>query len=1718
MPKATKYNAFGGVFTPSVLTILGVIMYSRLGIVVGEAGIIGALVIVFVSHIISITTGLSVSSIATDKKVKAGGLYYILSRSLGLPIGGAIGITLVLGTALSISLYLVGFAESFNNFLEYQLGLPVFLVEPYAIQITGTLILTFLTIISLISTSLVIKTQYYIMAAIFLSLVSILVGGAFLSHGFEAQQTFWFSPQMASRSASELFGIFFPAVTGFTAGVAMSGDLRDPKRAIPIGTMAAIAVGFLVYVGLTFFIGFQLDNEALRTDTNILSKITVFADRGAPFLLAGFWGATLSSALGGLLGAPRILQAISLDKITPKIFAHGVGTSNEPRNALLFTIIIAEFGILIGELDRIAEVVSMFYLTAYGFINLTSLLESWSGSEFRPQFKIPGWVSLLGTIATFVVMFQLNAVAMLVAFIIIGALFLYLKRKQVSLGFGDIWQGVWSEVVRLALYRMSRRSAEDRRNWRPNIILFSGGSEKRPHLVDFGQWVVGRLGVLSNFDLVENKDAKVLFTKSQQVVTKEDDSLGVFTRRYQCRDIYLGIESIAETYGFSGIEPNTILMGWARRSAQRNDFVRTLEKLHLLDYNLLLVDYDDRVGYGKEQSIDIWWQGHTSDIMFALTTLRFLTSSSVWKRSKVRLLVILEADHINILQLERKIEELLEEQRVVAEVRIIENDTQKRSFGEIVYTESLETDLIFLELPPLSAENQDEFFSQTNQLCKQLGTVVLYRAASQFSEVTLDIDLHPPENRVVKEEQPPETPEAFPEIVPDQEISWTPPQEKALEARLQYLKDSMDEWVGQYYEDYLHNIEIEYQKMLEQVLRLWQHHEAPKPATFVWRRTDTREQSSKEALLSELASVFAQFYNRQAELEKDLLRNGQRMLQAVRERFIRDSPNILEQTYFKGGLRQKPNYPEVLRNFSWQERLLAWFSSGKITHHFRYEALLSYFLWKEFEENYFRFMENYLSEGWHFHEQLQKTFRQMNEADVQEREALEEGILRLIAENKRRFQKLIENWKLANVRLVGQLSEDVNLLVVNQKVRHEYKLRRTGKRQLEAQLDVLDRWVEQLPLMVRSAEVYLILQTFGKRFRKVVRQFQEELRKHLYHQSVEPLQQLRQQLEKLKEEGIPDKDKLNALRFREGQPDYPQEVIDSFLLNFKGSTHYLPTQVRLLSTETIRHLLDTNWDEEPEEVTFSLPTVVNYSVQTHFTEPTLQKINQAHDYVHQSYSLGLDVVRILSFSLNNPVQDEPESHLHDQEQLQKDLVRLVDEEIRRIDQQQDELETQIAILLEQIEIKSVKALEQFTPDRITALAENLDKYLRSQNRIRALNRFSKLSRQFSQRTQNYLTDFVFRQQERLQLPLRQPEAPTEQLAAFAYALTPKPKVLERLPFYYKQLFLRQHTTSKELWQGRERELSQVQEALERHRAGYGGALLITGEPGAGKAHLTDYVIEHFLSREQVYTIDPPRGGSAEMSVFRRIFRKSVRLYGSFQTLLDRLPEGSVLVFNHIEMWWERHPDGQKVVQALENMIRTYSRKHLFILNANHYTLNFWEQQGQFRRSFLQTITCLPLTGKELQQVILLRHQSSRMEFVWDGEHESKLSAWQRSRLFHQYFQFSKGNVGTALQGWMSHIERIEDQTVYIRLPKTPNIQVLATLEREEHILLTQLLLHKQLSLSRLARIMDKDSDLLFQRLKDLQHIGLTQSSGEFWQLNRFTQPFVVRFLESEHYI
>ncbi len=462
-------GTFGGVFVPSLLTILGVIMYLRFGWVVGNVGLLGSLIIVTLSTSITFLTALSIAAIATDQVIKGGGAYYMISRSLGIETGGAVGIPLYLAQSLSVALYVIGFAES--------------MVEVFPslnLKVIGISVTILITLLSFFSTKAAIRTQYFILAAIAISLVSLIFGAPLENTRIEM----WGASPGRSENFWVVFAVFFPAVTGIMAGVNLSGDLQDPSRSIPKGTFMAVGVGYVVYMTLPIILAGRADAVTLLNDPLIMRRIAWWGNA----ILLGVWGATLSSAVGSILGAPRILQALAKDNVLPrylKFLGKGSGEDNIPRAGTIVTMVVAIAAVYLGNLDIIAPVLTMFFLTTYGVLNIAAGLENVLGSpSFRPNFKVHWFFSFLGAAGCLAVMFLINATATIIAAIFVSVVFIWLKRRGLQTAWGDVRRGVWMAIARSALLQIE--GTVDPKNWRPNILILSGAPTKRWHLIMLG--------------------------------------------------------------------------------------------------------------------------------------------------------------------------------------------------------------------------------------------------------------------------------------------------------------------------------------------------------------------------------------------------------------------------------------------------------------------------------------------------------------------------------------------------------------------------------------------------------------------------------------------------------------------------------------------------------------------------------------------------------------------------------------------------------------------------------------------------------------------------------------------------------------------------------------------------------------------------------------------------------------------------------------------------------------------------------------------------------------------------------------------------------------------------------------------------------------------------------------------------------------------------------
>jgi amino acid transporter len=687
--KGAGLGTFGGVFTPSILTILGVIMYLRFGWVVGNVGLLGTLLIVTIATSITFLTSLSISAIATDQRVRVGGAYYMISRSLGLETGGAVGIPLFFAQALSVALYTIGFAESLVNVF------PV--LDQRLVGIATTIAVAAL---ALTSARAAIRAQYFIMAAIGLSLVSLLLGG---SVGAEAHDALNAPVGDVTRHGFwVVFAVFFPAVTGIMSGVNMSGDLAEPEKSIPRGTLAAVGVGYVIYMVLPVILAARAGSEQLISDPMIMRRMAIWGDA----ILLGVWGATLSSAVGSIMGAPRVLQALARDGIVPGALSwvgKGSGEDDTPRIGTIVTLAIALTAVWLGDLNLIAPILTMFFLTTYGVLNVAAGLERALGSpSFRPRFRVPWYLSALGAMGCVGVMVLINAGATAVAAVVVVGIYVWLQRRELQTTWGDVRRGLWMAVTRAGLFRL--QDASDPKNWRPHLLVLSGAPTRRWYLIEFASWIAHRRAlvtvssVLSDEGITLDRQRGMEQTISDYLARRGVQAL---IRIIRAPDTFDGATRLIEAYGIGALTPNTVLLGDTESEDHRSAYCRMIAGFHDARRNVVILHHSHVADFGRRQRIDVWWGGLQNNGGLMLTLAYLLQTSFAWRGAELHVKMVVPNEDA-AASAQANLERIVSGLRTEANCRAIVGDG--RPFLEIFRESSAGADFVFIGMRAPDAE------------------------------------------------------------------------------------------------------------------------------------------------------------------------------------------------------------------------------------------------------------------------------------------------------------------------------------------------------------------------------------------------------------------------------------------------------------------------------------------------------------------------------------------------------------------------------------------------------------------------------------------------------------------------------------------------------------------------------------------------------------------------------------------------------------------------------------------------------------------------------------------------------------------------------------------------------------------------------------------------------------------------------------------------------
>jgi len=697
-----KIKSFGTapVFFTAISTILGAILFLRFGFGVGTLGFWGVILIVLVGHMVTIPTALAISELATNKRVEGGGEYFIISRSFGLNIGATIGIALYLSQAISVAFYVIAFTEAFEQLFEmakynWGLDLPRQVISLPAMGILALMILKK-------GANMGVTALYVIVGVLAVSLAFFFFGST------EYAEISTFSLFKAEfRNMNDFFFIFaiiFPAFTGMTAGVGLSGDLKNPGKSIPLGTTSATLIGMVVYI----FVSWKLASSASEAD--LLSKQLIMGDiaiAGSIVIPIGLAASTISSAIGSILVAPRTLQALSVDKSFPSKKVNTYLSANdekgEPQKASIVTIIIAFVFVALGDVNVVARIISMFFMVTYGSLCLISFLNHFGSSpSYRPSFRSRWYFSLVGFLTALYVMFKIDTIYAFIALVAMGLIYAVVDyyhkdRKGLEIIFTNaIFQ--LNRSMQVFLQKARKRSSF--KEWRPSSICITDRSFDRKHAFRLQNWLAYKYGFGTYIHFMEgyfSRAANVEAQKNLETLISQFDRIEshVYVDTIISPSFTSAIAQAIQLPGIAGMENNMLIFDSDVEDPEGLErIIDNYAMVNAADFDVLIL----RAGRKRIETrndIHVWLQRsdeHNANLMILLAFI--IGAHPDWKKTNIKIFEVSTPE--NIAKSKQELQELITNGRLPITLKNIEILEEKSGVGirEMINQRSIDAGLV----------------------------------------------------------------------------------------------------------------------------------------------------------------------------------------------------------------------------------------------------------------------------------------------------------------------------------------------------------------------------------------------------------------------------------------------------------------------------------------------------------------------------------------------------------------------------------------------------------------------------------------------------------------------------------------------------------------------------------------------------------------------------------------------------------------------------------------------------------------------------------------------------------------------------------------------------------------------------------------------------------------------------------------------------------------
>lgn len=722
--KSSNKSGFGTapVFFTAISTILGAILFLRFGFAVGTLGFIGVLFIIILGHLVTIPTSLAISEIATNQKVEGGGEYFIISRSFGLNIGATIGIALFLSQAISVAFYVIAFTEAFQPLFEWaKINFSIDLPRQ-VISVPATIALSLVIIFK--GANIGVKALYVVVAILFISIICFFLGSPIGGQSYDVfKNTFG-----ESEKFFIVFAIVFPAFTGMTAGVGLSGDLRDPGKSIPLGTITATITGMIVYVFVIWKLSVSASTQQLLSNQLVMSDIALFGFIIVPLGLAA---STISSAIGSFLVAPRTLQALSVDKSFPfasinKFLAKGEGAQNEPRNASIVIGVIALVFVMLGDVDVVASIISMFFMVTYGSLCLISFLYHFGADpSYRPKFRSRWYLSLIGFLMCLILMFQISGTYAILSIFIIVLIYIYISHYHKEReGLSAIFQSSFYQLSRrVYVYLQKAKKVDLSKNWRPSAVCVSRFSFERDKALQLLNWISYKFGFGTYIHLMEGYYSKATNAEAKKVLS------ALIERSSKMRgNIYVdtiispsftsAIAQLVQLPSPSGMENNMIIFEYDKHYPKNLDqIIENIALVQAGDFDVCILGSSSR-NTQFQNGIHVWfrnWDLENASLMILLSYI--IIGHPSWESAEIKIFSVCKIGQRN--EEERKLKELILHGRLpIVEKNIVVIELEDNTnFKSLVNEHSFDAGLTIIGFKEEKLKHEGmEFFEGYNRI------------------------------------------------------------------------------------------------------------------------------------------------------------------------------------------------------------------------------------------------------------------------------------------------------------------------------------------------------------------------------------------------------------------------------------------------------------------------------------------------------------------------------------------------------------------------------------------------------------------------------------------------------------------------------------------------------------------------------------------------------------------------------------------------------------------------------------------------------------------------------------------------------------------------------------------------------------------------------------------------------------------------------------------